>query len=46
MKNKDINEYIYECLKEAEEEINNASKRYSKEDVTKSMDDIIYDSQK
>ncbi len=32
---------IYEKLREAAMELNNTTKRYSKEDVLKSMDDII-----
>lgn len=32
---------IYEKLKEAESEINNTSKRYSKEEILESMNNII-----
>lgn len=32
---------MYEKIKEAEEEMNNTNKRYTKEDVIKSMNDII-----
>lgn len=36
-----FDEKIYEKLKEAEEEMNNTSKRYTKDEVLKSMNDII-----
>ena len=34
-------EKIYEKLKDAKEEMNNTSKRYTKDEVLKSMNDII-----
>ncbi len=36
-----VDETIYEKLRDAELEMNNTSKRYSKEEVLKSMNDII-----
>ena len=36
-----FDETVYEKLKEAELEISNSSQRYSKEEVLKSMNDII-----
>ena len=36
-----FNETVYEKLKEAELEMSNSSQRYSKEEVLKSMNDII-----
>lgn len=37
-----FDENIYQKLKEAEQEINSTSKRYSSSEVLKSMNDIIY----
>lgn len=37
-----FDENIYQKLKEAEQEINSTSKRYSSSEVLKSIDDIIY----
>lgn len=36
---------IYNKLQEAEAEMNNTSKRYSKEEILKSINDIILDNQ-
>ena len=41
VKTSSFDEMVYEKLKEAELQINDTSKRYSKEDIIKSMDDII-----
>ncbi len=41
VKTNDFNELVYEKLKEAELEMNNTNKRYSKEDILKSMRNII-----
>ena len=41
IKSDKYDKYIYEKLKEAEDEMNNTSKRYSLEEVSKSMIDII-----
>ncbi len=41
VKTSSFDEMVYEKLKEAELQINDSSKRYSKEDIVKSMDDII-----
>lgn len=41
VRSKTFNDTIYEKLQEAELEMNNTSKRYSKEDIIESMDNII-----
>lgn len=41
MKTNTFDDTIYEKLKEAENEMNNTSKRYSTEDIEDSMNDII-----
>lgn len=41
VKTNSFDEMIYEKLKEADEQMNNTSKRYTKEDILESMNNII-----